>query len=246
MIKVGVADYGLNQWYGGNYGYADRLEMLKRVGFDGIERLDVKNAAEAVEIQADAKRMGMDFGTCQGLTPWETIRWSAALGKKYVWQASSSKDFDEFCRHMNYEIEAAAKYGVKAAVHNHLGMAVETMEQVEEYLKRCPDGGLILDDAHLAAAGGDPVRIIEKYLDRIVAVHVKDYVYIDRSNPNWWESIRFCELGAGEMGDINKEVLTLLVKKGYDGWVYIEHDTHLQQPEKDLAISREYMRKCGI
>jgi hypothetical protein len=28
-----------------------------------------------------------------------------------------------------------------------------------------------------------------------------------------------------------------LVEVGFDGWVFVEHDTHLQDPVKDLAIS---------
>lgn len=246
MIKVGVADYGLNVWYGNLYDYRDRLEMLKELGYDGIERLEAKNQAEAVEIAADARRMGMDFGTCRAASAMETIRFSAAFCKTYIWvDAVFQGDMDVYCRHVNYQTEAAAKYGLKVGLHNHLGY-VETSEQVETVLERCPDTGLLLDTAHLAAAGGDPLAFAEKYFDRLVAVHVKDYVYKDKDAENWWDRIRFCELGAGEMGDLNRQVLELLVKKGYEGWVYIEHDTHLQDPALDLKISRDYMRSCGI
>ena len=43
-----------------------------------------------------------------------------------------------------------------------------------------------------------------------------------------------------------EERLIGLKKIGYDGWVFVEHDTHLQDPFKDLAISREYLRKAGF
>ena len=246
MIKIGVADYGLNVWYGGLYGYHDRLEMLKKLGYDGIERLDVRTHGELVEFAADAKHMGMEFSTCRGNSPVETLRWTAALGMKYIWADWTSKDFDVFCRQTNSLIEAATKYRVRIGLHNHMGCVVETQDQLEEFLKRCPDSGIVLDTGHLAVAGGDPIEIINKYFDRLVTVHVKDYVYKEKNAENWFERIRFCELGAGEMGELNKEVIKLLIKKGYDKWIHVEHDTHLRDPEIDLKISRDYIKECGI
>ena len=63
---------------------------------------------------------------------------------------------------------------------------------------------------------------------------------------DWYERGRFCELGAGNIGLDNKAVLRTLKEVGYDGWVFVEHDTHLQDPLKDLAVSREYIRSAGV
>lgn len=245
MIKVGVADYGLNVWYGGMYDYEERFRMLKEIGYEGIERMEVRTHSEAIEEMARAKKMGMGFGTCRVGSATDNIRFAAALGLKYVWTEGNPGDFNKFCRHVNYQTEAAAKYGVDVVLHNHLG-SVETSEQVEAFLANCPDTGLLLDVGHLAAAGGDPIYFIENYFDRIKAVHVKDYVITDPDAAEWWQRLRFCELGAGEMGDLNKQILVLLQEKGYEGWIFVEHDTHLQDPAIDLKISREYMKACGI
>ena len=35
-MKIGVADYGMNVWYGGQYDYLDRVKELRAIGFDGI------------------------------------------------------------------------------------------------------------------------------------------------------------------------------------------------------------------
>ena len=48
------------------------------------------------------------------------------------------------------------------------------------------------------------------------------------------------------MGDIPRKVAETLVKKGYNGWVMVEHDTHLQDPRIDLKLSRDYLKDCGI
>ena len=50
MIKVGIADYGVNQWEGALYDYRDRLTMLKEIGYDGIERVEAKDAAKQATI----------------------------------------------------------------------------------------------------------------------------------------------------------------------------------------------------
>lgn len=246
MIKVGIADYGVNQWEGALYDYRDRLTMLKEIGFDGIERLEAKNGAEAIEIMADARQMGMDFATCRTDTSRQNIRFTAALGLKYIWTEGPFKNNMElYTRRTNYQIAAAKKYGIKVLLHNHMGI-VETPEQVETFLAKCPEAGLLLDIGHMVVAGGDPLYFIDKYFDRLGAVHVKDFVYKDKDAEEWGARIRFCELGAGEMGDLSRQVLLKLKDKGYNGWIHVEHDTHLQEPAKDLKISRDYMRDCGI
>ena len=88
--------------------------------------------------------------------------------------------------------------------------------------------------------------MIEKYFDRLLTIHLKDYVYIDKNAAEWHNRFRFCELGAGEMGDLNKQVITLLRDKGYEDWIFVEHDVHLETPEKDLEVSRNYIRGCGL
>ncbi len=245
-MKVLIADYGLNVWYGDTYSYEDRLTMLKEIGYDGIERLHASTEAEVLENAALARKLGMHFALCAGKTVAETIKWTAALGLNYVWTASLAKDMDTFCRHVNAHIETAEKYGVTVGIHNHLGNTVETWEQLATFMEKCPKAGLILDTGHLAGAGGDPLRAIDEYFDRIVMVHLKDYVYKDKDNAVWYNRLRFCELGAGEMGDLNLEVLEKLKAKGYDKWLAVEHDTHLQDPRIDLAISREFIRRAGI
>ena len=246
MIKVGIADYGVNQWEGALYDYRDRLTMLKEIGFDGIERVEAKDAAEAIEIVADARQMGMDFATCRTNTSRQNIRFASALGLKYLWsEGSFGNNMELYTRRVNCQIEAAKKYGLKVLLHNHMGI-VETPEQVETFLAKCPDAGLLLDIGHMVVAGGDPLYFIDKYFDRLGAVHMKDFVYKDKEAAEWEKRIRFCELGAGEMGDLSRQVLLKLKDKGYEGWIHVEHDTHLQEPAKDLKISRDYMRDCGI
>jgi len=247
-MKIGVADYGMNVWYGGLYDTEGRLEDLKRIGYDGLERLEAASPSDALLRAAMFKRLGMDFATCRGPSIEANIKWTAGLGKSYIWAQSSAKDFGVFCRQVNDLAKAAARYGVKVGLHNHLGSVVESQEQLESFMKACPDVGLIFDTGHLAAADGDCLGVVKKFHKRLVALHLKDWFVTDATIglDKWYERGRFCELGAGNIGQDNAAVLKAAVAAGYDGWVHIEHDTHLRDPLADLAVSREYLRKAGV
>jgi len=247
-MKFGIADYGMNVWDGGAFDLQGRLEGLKAIGYEGLERLRGASEADAVHKAALFRRLEMDFGTVGGTTPADSIEWTAAFGKQYVWTMVTGKDFDTFCRQVNIQVGAAARWGIRVGLHNHLGSLVESQDELERFLDRCPGCGLILDTAHLAAADGDPVGIVRKYGERLVAVHLKDWLVTDPDVglERWPQRGRFCELGAGNIGLDNAAVMRAIVEAGYDGWVFVEHDTHLQDPFDDLAISRQYLRDAGF
>lgn len=245
-MHIGIADYGLTVWDGGCWDLESRLRMLKGIGYTGIERLTAVSEADAIHKAMLFRKLGMDFTTCRGPDVESGIHWTAALGKSYVWVQVLSHEFDTFCRQANVQAKMAAQYGVRVGIHNHLNSPIETQEQLELFLERCPDCGLIFDSGHLSGAGGDCLDIIRKYHQRLLMVHVKDYVVpVPSGTPDVpAKSGRFCELGAGNSGLDNKAVLKELVKLGYDGWICVEHDCHLREPEIDLKVSREFIRNA--
>lgn len=247
-MQFGIADYGMTVWDGGNYDAEQRWTDLLSIGYTGIERLYANSAEETVQKAARMRRLGMGFGTVLGPTAELSIQWSAAFGKSYIWTNVSGTDFDTFCRQVNLQAAACQRWGIQVALHNHLGSLVESQAQLEEFLARCPGCGLILDTAHLAAAGGDCVSIVNKYADRLTAIHLKDWLEMkpEIGLERWWERGRFCELGAGNIGLDNAAVMLALVKVGYHGWVFVEHDTHFREPLLDLAVSRKYLHDAGF
>lgn len=247
MIKVGVADYGIYAWEGGFFDYLERMKKVQSVGYDGLERLHAQTAEQALTLSAQVRKMGMDFATCLAPTPELSLQWTAAMGRKYMWTNVIGKDFDTFCRQVNTQISYAKPYGVEVALHNHLGSLVETQEQLLRFLDACPDCKLVLDTGHLTVAeGGDPLYIVRNYFDRIAAVHLKEWVSTDPSAENWFDQGYFCELGGGNIPFQNDEIVRYLVENGYDGWIFVEHDSHKQEPLIDLKSSREYLRRLGI
>ena len=57
MAKYGIADYGVFAWYGGFYDNDDRLDIARRIGFDGVERLYSHSADDALQKAAQLKKL---------------------------------------------------------------------------------------------------------------------------------------------------------------------------------------------
>lgn len=244
-LKVLVADYGMNVYYGGLYDLEERLRALRAIGYDGLERCPGGSDAELIENAAMFHRLGMSFATVSSPSVARTARWAAALGCTYIWADTPGRDLATLCRQVNEQARACSRWGVRVALHNHMGTPVETESELREFMDRCPESGLILDTAHLAAVGGDPVSIVRDLPDRIVQVHLKDWI-AERDADVWYERGRFCELGAGNIGLDNAAVVTALRDVGYAGTLAVEQDTHLRDPLEDLALSREYLRGCDV
>ena len=246
--KLGVADYGMDVWYGGNLNLEQRLLLLKDCGIGGIEWLKGVDMAEAVQNAALFHRLGMDFASCSMSSPELTMKCACAFGKEYVWIMTPTRrniPVETYCRQANAYVEAAAYYGLKAALHNHLGTRVESQQELDDFMAAVPGAALLLDTAHLHAAGGDCVETIRKYHDRLAAVHFKDYFIKDASVglEDWPKRLRFCELNGGNAGMDFAPIIRELRDHSYDKWVLIEHDTHLREPEIDLKKSADILKE---
>lgn len=249
-MKYGVADYGMNVWAGGNYDLEDRLTGLKEIGFNGIERLEATCAAEAIEKAALFRRYGMGFATVRISNPAQNIVYSAAMGKEYVWIDAGScgreVSMDTYIRRSRLFCKTCAKYNILPALHNHLGTVVESQDELDYFMKEVPDAWLLFDIGHHAGANGDVLRTLEKYYDRIVAMHFKDIFFKDDPNAReWYDKLRFCELGGGSKAGFVpwQETAAFLKDKNYGKWVFVEHDTHLRDPFIDLKVSVDKLKE---
>ncbi len=250
MIRFGVADYGMNVWTGGLYDIAERLELLREIGYAGTERLEAVSEADALHKAALYRRMNMDFATCRGPSVQAGLEWTAGLGKEYVWltpgQADRQIDMELYIRRSRDFSLAARRWGLRPALHNHLGQRVESQDELEYFLERCPEADLLLDVGHLVGAGGDPAAVIRRYPGRLAAVHVKD-IRINRPEcglDRWTERLQFCQLGAGNIGFSVAPAMAALKEAGYSGWVFVEQDTHTDDMADELAQSLAELRKA--
>lgn len=247
-MKCFVADFGINMYEGGLFDLEARLENVRKIGFCGLERLEANDTEGAVQNAVTFHRMGLDFCTTRGPRAEQGFAWTAAFGKDYVWlrpreSVRSRISLDDFIRHCKCYAAGAARFGLKTVLHNHLASAVESEAELDIFMERCPEIFLLLDIGHLAGAGGDVIRVLERYYDRIIAIHFKD-VYIKDENADlehWHDRLRFCELGGGNHPGLVdwQGAAEILKKRHYSHKIMIEQDSHLSDPLADLKTSYE-------
>ena len=142
-----------------------------------------------------------------------------------------------------------APMGIKVVFHNHVGTYVETEPETARLLEET-DPALVswcLDCGHLAYGGGDTLRALERYGNRVGYVHIKDVdgQVLQKSRENGWsfaqalKSYIFAPLGEG-IARV-PEVIDSLRQAGYTGWVVIEQDTTPDDPTKVAAKNRDYL-----
>ena len=142
-----------------------------------------------------------------------------------------------------------ADLGVSLGYHNHMGTLGQSPEEVDQILQAADPryAKLELDVAHYLQGGGDPVKAIEKYHDRLLFLHIKDVESLPNTeNPK--RNYRFVELGRGRV-DL-PAVFEALHKVNFRGWAIVELDA---VPEKDRTpkecgeISKKYLEeKIGV
>jgi inosose dehydratase len=144
-------------------------------------------------------------------------------------------------------VERVAAYargrGFEPTFHPHTGTFVEAPWEIERLLE-LTDVGLVLDTGHVALGGGDPVRALVDWTDRIDHVHVKDYrrsvldsVLAERADmAEAWRRGVFCELGAGDV-DLDG-FFRALRGSGYSEWLVVEQD-RIPRPDEDPAEAAE-------
>ncbi len=65
--------------------------------------------------------------------------------------------------------------GMRIAYHHHMAAAIETEAELDLLMKHSGQGlPLLFDAGHMAFAGGDVLRVIDKHHARISHVHTKD------------------------------------------------------------------------
>jgi inosose dehydratase len=129
----------------------------------------------------------------------------------------------------------AARMGIVATVHPHVGTMVETADDVERVLAGSGIG-LCLDTGHLLIGGADPVRLAAEHAGRIGHTHLKDVdaswaTRVHSGGVTYTEAVRggmYRPLGQGDV-DI-ASIVGSLEHGGYQGWYVLEQDTILARP----------------
>lgn len=136
--------------------------------------------------------------------------------------------------------QLAARHGVTAAIHPHVGTMVESSADVDRVLAGSAIG-LCLDTGHLLIGGTDPVDLAVRAAPRITHVHLKDVRSavarrVQSGELSYTDAVglgMYAPLGEGDI-DI-ATIVTTLESAGYRGYYVLEQDTILSADPKLAA-----------
>ena len=151
---------------------------------------------------------------------------------------------------MNEIGKRSADLGILLGYHNHMNSLGERPGEVDEILAAADPRyvRLELDVAHYTQGGGDPVKAIDRYHDRLLFLHLKDVEPVPpAAGADPARSYRFVELGRGRV-DL-PGVFAALKKAGFKGWAVVELDAvpdKTRTPKDSGQISKSYLEKQGF
>ncbi len=166
----------------------------------------------------------------------------------------SPSEWEQLAERVCRAAEIVREHGLQATFHPHAGTWVETLDDLEELLRRAPAPlvKLCWDVGHAVVGGVDPVAVVRAHPERIAYVHLKDVGgdVLDaarRDGLAFDDAIRqrvFTELGRGRL-DV-PGLLAALRDIGYSGWLMVEQDSTWLRPAESARVSREYLRGLGL
>ncbi len=149
-------------------------------------------------------------------------------------------DFADWC----------AASGMPISYHHHMAAAVETEAELDLFLAHS-SVPLLFDAGHLAFAGGDPLRVIERQWARITHVHTKDIRSavvdgVDRSRESFLDAVvKGAFTVPGDCSLDFEAIVKALAANGYEGWFVVEAEQDPKvSPPLEMAKKghRELMR----
>jgi inosose dehydratase len=152
--------------------------------------------------------------------------------------------------------EVRETYGLDIVVHPHADTHIDTEDHVERFLDSTDSElvNLCLDTGHYAYCGGDSVKLIETYGERIGYLHLKQVdpdvlAGVIAGGVPFGPAVQrgvMCEPPSGvpELGP----VLQAAQRLGVELFAIVEQDMYPCEPDKPLPIAvrtRRFLRSCG-
>ena len=132
-------------------------------------------------------------------------------------------------RNMTAFAEWCADEGMPIAYHHHMGALVETEPELDSLMTHSGEAlKLAYDTGHLAFAGGDGLRVIERHQKRLGHIHTKDVRQsvidgLDRSRESFLDSVIKGAFTVPGDGDLDfGTIVRRLAEVGYEGWFVVE------------------------
>jgi inosose dehydratase len=147
----------------------------------------------------------------------------------------------------------AARHGVRAVLHPHVGTVIETPRDIDRVLNGSSIP-LCLDTGHLLVGGTDPAGLAERAGDRVAHAHLKDVdgelcAAVRAGEIAYSDAVRrglYRPLGQGAV-DVPR-LVRALERHGFAGWYVLEQDVMLdaepapgEGPAEDVRASAAYL-----
>ena len=222
------------------------LDAIAAAGYEGTELGPLGYLGHGAELRSRLESRGLalvgayvelDFGGGDFSELERTLDVLEGFDAKPVLADSGPRDGDVDLDGVERAVELARERGFEPTFHHHMGTRVQSPAEIERLLAGT-SVGLVLDTGHLTAAGGDPVRALRDWRDRIDHLHVKDVsLGVISAAASWdeaWRHGAFCELGTGDV-----DLARFFAELGdYAGWLVVEQDW-VPRPGDDFAPQAE-------
>lgn len=178
----------------------------------------------------------------------------AVFEEKYV---MNDAEWDRLCSGINKLGKVAKDRGIALTLHHHMGTVVQTEAEIDRLMANTDPEvfSLLFDSGHLAYCGEDYMSVLNKYVDRIKHVHLKDIrpaviEKVRKEHLSFLQGVRLGTFTVPGDGAIDfAPIFAVLEKAGYEGYVLVEaeQDPAIANPLEYAIKARKYIaEKSGL
>lgn len=164
----------------------------------------------------------------------------------------TDEEWKNLCEGLNKLGKIANAKGMKMCFHHHMGTGVQTAAEIDRLMENTDPSCvyLLFDTGHLVFSGENPQAVLDKYMDRIAHVHLKDIrkdilAKVKAEDMSFLDAVRGGVFTVPGDGMIDFAPLFKKINEsGYEGWFIVEAE---QDPAKanplEYAIkARKYIK----
>ncbi len=149
--------------------------------------------------------------------------------------------------------------GMPLAYHHHMGTVIESQKETERLMESTIDSvKLLIDTGHMLFAGGDSIKVIKDFHQKLIHVHTKDMRknVLEKSIQNDFSFRKaFLEGAFTVPGDGCIDYVPFiktLKEKNYSGWIVVEAEQDpvkanpLEYAKKGFSYLHKVINDCGL